>query len=231
MFTGIIHGQGEVTALQSLGKETRLTLHARYALDHIQKGESIAVNGVCLTVESFGERVFTAYASSETMSRTNLGALRVGSLANMERALAVGDRFGGHMVSGHVDCLAKVEGISHAGQSRCIRLSFPAAYASEVVPKGSITLDGVSLTVNSCGSDYLEVNVIPETFRVTTVEHWTKGQGVNMETDIIGKYVRHMLGPYLPGAAARQGSTSAAVHDAAPLSGIDEHFLKQHGFF
>lgn len=216
MFTGIIHGQGEVTALQTTGKETRLSLRARYALEDIQQGESIAVNGVCLTVESFGTRTFTAYASAETMSRTNLGLLRPGALVNMERALAVGDRFGGHIVSGHVDCLATVAGIAKAGQSRCIRLHFPAAYGPEVVGKGSVTLDGISLTVNDCGPEHLEVNVIPETWEVTTVGHWTEGASVNMETDIIGKYVRHMLRPYTEQPAE---------------SRIDADFLKQHGFF
>lgn len=216
MFTGIIHGQGEVTALQALGKETRLTLRALYALDNICQGESIAVNGVCLTVETFASHSFTAYASAETMSCTNLGKLRAGALVNMERALAVGDRLGGHMVSGHVDCLATVSRITTAGQSRCISLTFPEACGAEVVSKGSVTLDGISLTVNACGLNHLEVNVIPETWNVTTVGHWTEGSTVNMETDIIGKYVRHMLRPY----------TGQATE-----SRIDEDFLKQHGFF
>lgn len=216
MFTGIIHGQGEVTALQTTGKETRLSLRALYALENIQQGESIAVNGVCLTAENFGSRTFTAYASSETMSRSNLGQLRPGALVNLERALAVGDRLGGHIVSGHVDCLATVARITDAGQSRCIRLHFPKVYGAEVVGKGSVTLDGISLTVNDCGPEYLEVNVIPETWGVTTVAHWTEGASVNMETDIIGKYVRHMLHPYA---------------GQSPESRIDEDFLKKHGFF
>ena len=221
MFTGIIHGQGQITALQSLGKESRLSLRALFDLAHIQKGESIAVNGVCLTVESFGEKTFTAYASAETMSRTNLGQLRVGALVNLERALALGDRLGGHVVSGHVDCQATVAQVEDAGQSRRIRLGFPSAYGTEVIAKGSVTLDGISLTVNACGADFLEVNVIPETFAVTTVQHWTRGVSVNMETDVIGKYVRHMLAPWLPGAA----------HAGAAPSGVDEDFLKKHGFF
>lgn len=218
MFTGIIQGEGRIVSLQSSGKETRLAIRALYALDNLTIGESIAVNGACLTVESHAERLFTAYASAETMSRTNLGLLQPSSRVNLERALAVGDRLGGHLVSGHVDCQAVVRNISYAGQSRRIRLSFPDEYGREVVSKGSVTLDGISLTVNDCGPDFLEVNVIPETWRVTTVENWAFGVQVNMETDIIGKYVRRMLEPW-------QGS-GAGRDDGA----LTEEFLQQHGF-
>lgn len=218
MFTGIIHGQGTVLALHPQGQETRLHIRALYALNHICQGESIAINGVCLTVESFDMQEFSAYASAETLRRTNLGQLCPHSTVNMERALAVGDRLGGHMVSGHVDCLAKVAHITTIGQSRCIRVIFAADYSPEVVAKGSITLDGISLTVNACGQEgqhgWLEVNVIPETWRVTTVGQWCAGIQVNMETDIIGKYVRHMLMPW-----QKQDNTN-----------ITENFLHQHGF-
>ena len=225
MFTGIIHGQGEVAALQRIHKETRLTLRPLYALHQLVQGESIAVNGACLTVESFSADSFTAYASAETMRLTNLGQLRPGSRVNMERALAVGDRLGGHLVSGHVDCQATVTRITEAGQSRRIRLTFPQEYGAEVIYKGSVTLDGISLTINDCGLTHLEVNVIPETWGVTTVGHWTEGSSVNMETDIIGKYVRHMLHPWT-------GTHGERRSDAQSDPGrIDEDFLKQHGFF
>ena len=219
MFTGIINGQGAVQALQPAGAETRFTLRALYALEAIQRGESIAVNGVCLTVETFGENIFTAYASAETMQRSNLGALRLGSPVNLERALAVGDRLGGHIVSGHVDCLAEVLAVDAAGQSRRVRLGFPEAYTPEVIAKGSVTLDGISLTINDCGlassQAWLEVNVIPETWNVTTARHWQPGASVNMETDVIGKYVRNMLTPW----------------QSRPQSRMTEAFLKEHGFF
>lgn len=218
MFTGIIQGEGQIVSLQSTGKETRLAIRALYALDNLVIGESIAVNGACLTVESHAERLFTAYASAETMSRTNLGLLQPSSRVNLERALAVGDRLGGHLVSGHVDCQAVVRDIAYIGQSRRIRLTFPGEYGREVVSKGSVTLDGVSLTVNDCGPDFLEVNVIPETWRSTTVEHWAFGVRVNMETDIIGKYVRRMLEPW-------QGSGTGRADGA-----LTEEFLQQHGF-
>lgn len=220
MFTGIIQGQGELIAIQPSGNETRLSLRTLWALENIQSGESIAVNGVCLTVEHFGSRTFTAYASAETMFRTNLGLLRMGSLVNTERALALGDRLGGHLVSGHVDCTATVRHVVRAGQSHCVRMSFDPDYGREIVPKGSITLDGISLTVNACGPDFLEVNIIPETWRSTTAAHWQPGALVNMETDIIAKYVRRMLTPWTEGNRSPETATS-----------LTEDFLRQHGFF
>lgn len=218
MFTGIIWGVGQIAAMDRRGSETRFTVRPGFALTDYALGESIAVNGVCLTVETFGTGWFTAYASAETMSVTNLGALRVSSTVNLERALAMGDRLGGHLVSGHVDCLAEVLSIRQAGQSKIFKLGFPSAFAAQVIPKGSVALDGISLTVNDCGQDYLEVNIIPATQRETTISGWTPGQRVNMETDVIGKYVQRMLAPWNEG---RRKPTS---------SSITPDFLKEHGF-
>ncbi len=218
MFTGLIQGQGTVTAVQAQGADTRLVLRTHFALEHLEIGESIAVNGVCLTVESGDTYSFSAFVSAESLQHTNIGLLRQGALVNLERALAVGQRFGGHMVSGHVDCVATVVSITPVGQSRCIRLQFPPKYSPEIISKGSVTLDGISLTVNACGVDFLEVNVIPETWSVTTVGSWQAGSKVNLETDIIGKYVRHMLQPF------QQSASSPAE------SAVTENLLKQHGF-
>ncbi|MDR2695470.1 MAG: riboflavin synthase [Deltaproteobacteria bacterium] len=215
MFTGIIQGQGRVTEVRRSGRESALSVRALFALEELAAGESVAVNGACLTVESGGDGLFTAYASEETLSRTNLSLLRPGALVNLERALAIGQRLGGHFVSGHVDCLATVHSVRDAGQSLLIRLAFPQEYGELVIPKGSVALDGVSLTVNNCGDDFLEVNVIPETRRATTLVSWASGTRVNMEADMIGKYVRRMLAPRRAGARA----------------GLDENFLREHGFF
>ncbi len=223
MFTGLIQGQGQVRSLQSHGQDMRLNIETQFSLENLQLGESIAVNGVCLTVEKGHTHNFSAYVSAESLAHTNLGALRQDSQVNLERALAVGDRFGGHMVSGHVDCVASVANIEMAGQSRCITLHFPAKYSAEIITKGSITLDGISLTVNACGiataqdTGFLQVNVIPETWAVTTVGSWKAGTHVNLETDIIGKYVRHMLKPF-QGKALEQESA------------ITENLLHKHGF-
>ena len=221
MFTGLIHGQGSILALQSDGKETRLHIQAQYKLDELVLGESIAVNGTCLTVESFDYRRFSAYASLETMQRTALGQLQTGSRVNLERALAVGDRLGGHIVSGHVDCVAHVVSIRPVGESRCIRLAFPVALSPEIIEKGSVTLDGISLTVNDCGQDFLEVNVIPETWKVTTVAFWQPGTPVNLETDIIGKYVRHML---------KMDRPSSLPEESAHSAGLSLETLRENGF-
>jgi riboflavin synthase len=218
MFTGIIQGLGRIAAMDRRGGETRLTVRPDFALADYALGESIAVNGVCLTVETFGTGWFTAYASMETLSVTNLGDLRVSSTVNLERALAMGDRLGGHIVSGHVDCLAEVAAIRQAGQSRIYRLAFPAALSPQIIPKGSVALDGISLTVNDCGQGYLEVNIIPATQRDTTISGWEQGRRVNMETDVIGKYVQRMLGPWNEGRA-----------QAIPTT-ITPDFLKEHGF-
>jgi riboflavin synthase len=218
MFTGLVMGRGRVEAVEPKGAETRLKIRALFDLPAIVLGESIAVNGACLTVESAGQNWFTAYASAETLSHTSLGALKKGAEVNLERALALGDRLGGHLVSGHVDCLAEVADIRPAGESRIYTLRFPAEQGPFVVAKGSVALDGISLTVNDCGPERLSVNIIPSTQRETTISGWTPGAKVNMETDLIGKYVRNMLGAWLPQADERQTSK------------ISADFLREHGF-
>ncbi|WP_243544129.1 riboflavin synthase [Pseudodesulfovibrio tunisiensis] len=196
MFTGLVQGTGRIDAAENRGAETRFRITPQFHMEDIEHGESIAVNGVCLTVETFGDNWFTAYASRETMTVTNLGGLRVGSVANLERAMRMGDRFGGHIVSGHVDCVAEVASINPAGESRIYRLAFSADHGRYVIPKGSVALDGISLTVNACAPTWLEVNIIPETQSSTTISGWTPGTRVNMETDVIGKYVERMVTPW-----------------------------------
>jgi len=219
MFTGLIQCTGEISAVENMGRETRIGLRPAEALDNPVVGESIAVNGVCLTVETISGSTLAFYASAETMSKTNLGALKPGSLVNLERAMALGDRLGGHMVSGHVDCLAKVDEVKPAGQSVVYGLSFPSEFGPLVVPKGSVALDGISLTVNECGPDRLSVNIIPETQRITNIRTWKPGSAGNMETDLIGKYVARMLAPW-----RESGDTPGAG------KGLDMNFLKKHGF-
>lgn len=221
MFTGLVAGQGRVQGVTRRGSETRLSVAALFSLPDIRLGESVALNGVCLTVETAGENAFSAYASAETMGLTNLGELRAGSLVNLERALALGDRLGGHLVSGHVDGLARVESVAPAGQSMAFRLSFPDEFGPLVVAKGSVALDGVSLTINARGPNWLTVNIIPETRKATTIASWSPGRAVNLETDLIGKYVRAMLGPWLSGDDAPKAPAGG---------GLTMDFLRQHGF-
>ena len=219
MFTGLIQGQGEILSMRPQGAECRLSIRALFPLENIIDGESIAVNGTCLSVENHEGRTFSLYASAESMTRTTLSRQKNGALVNLERALAVGDRLGGHIVSGHVDCMATVADMTAAGESCRITLHFPEKYSPEIIAKGSVTLDGVSLTVNDCGPSFLTVNVIPDTQRRTTIGTWKKGALVNMETDIIGKYVRSMLHPWEQQASAGQQP-----------SRVTEQFLAENGF-
>jgi len=218
MFTGLIQTTARVLSVDRLGQESRLRLGPRQPFKDLRNGESIAVNGVCLTVESFSADAFTAYASAETMSCSNLRLLRTQSRVNLERALALGDRLGGHLVSGHVDCLAAVAEVKPAGQSKIYRLHFPEEWSIYVVSKGSVALDGISLTVNSCGAGFLEVNIIPATQRETTMSGWAPGSEVNMELDMIAKYVRQMLTPFRQ--PDQEGKTG----------GLSVDFLREHGF-
>ena len=222
MFTGIIQGTGHIAELTRTGRECRLGIHPSFALPDIVDGESIAINGTCLSVERHEGSNFFLYASAETMSRTTLGSLEPGSLVNLERALAVGDRLGGHIVAGHVDCLAKVESITASGSSLVCRLGFPPAYAAEVAPKGSVALDGISLTINECGQNYLTVNIIPDTQSRTTMRLWKPGSLINMETDVLAKYVRRQLTQNVqPGSADADGEAS---------SKITREYLLENGF-
>lgn len=225
MFTGIIHGLGEVLGLKPTAQDIHLHIKALYPLENIQLGESIAVNGVCLTVESFGPHSFSAFASAETLARTSLGSLSTGARVNLERALAVGDRLGGHIVSGHVDCLAHIEKITLISASHRVRVAFPPELHQEIIPKGSVCLDGISLTVNDCGTNFLEINAIPETWNSTTMHGWRQGQRVNLETDVIGKYVRRMVQPYTGTSPAPQ-----SLAPQSPATRLSEAFLKEHGF-
>ncbi|MDO5483923.1 MAG: riboflavin synthase [Desulfovibrionaceae bacterium] len=220
MFTGIIQGQGEIISLRSGNGECRMGIRPLFPLHDYTAGESIAVNGACLSVETFTKDSFTAYASGETLARTTLGRLRQGHLVNLERALSLGDRLGGHLVSGHVDCLATVRELRPAGQSVICRLEFPERFGPEVIAKGSVALDGISLTVNDCGPDFLEVNIIPDTQKRTTMRRWKPGEQVNMETDLIGKYVRSLLGPW----------NNAGERSPSPAGGVSRELLLRNGF-
>lgn len=223
MFTGIIQCTGVIAALARRGDERRFTIRPADVMPDMRDGESIALNGVCLSVESHTERDYVAYASGETISRSTLGALTVGAEVNLERALALGDRLGGHVVSGHVDCVAHVRRLIPAGASLRVEIAFPAAYAPEVIPRGSVTLDGISLTINDCDRDSLRVNVIPDTQKRTTMRHWRPGTAVNMETDIIGKYVRRLFQCGVP-------QQDAEGINAPRCPEISRDFLSRNGF-
>ncbi|WP_301860653.1 riboflavin synthase [uncultured Megasphaera sp.] len=215
MFTGIIEELGTVTHLDRQPDSIQLTIQAEKVLEGTQLGDSIAVNGVCLTVTAMTDSSFTADVMHETMRRSSLKDLRTGASVNLERAMALGGRLGGHIVSGHVDGMGHISRIATDGIARVITISIPKEMEPFIVEKGSIAIDGISLTVVSVGSSQFSVSIIPHTMSHTTLLDKHPGAAVNLETDIIGKYVHS----FTVGSGA--GSKS---------SGLTMETLLQHGF-
>ncbi len=209
MFTGIIQAMGAVKRLTRKGDDGELTLATPWDMKELNIGDSIAVNGACLTVTAKKEREFTAFVSAETLDKTNLHLLKTGHSVNLERAVRLNDLLSGHIVQGHVDGLGKIQEKSSRAQSLTIGVEVAEELARYVVEKGSVTLDGISLTVNRCDKNRFYVNVIPHTAQVTTLGIRKIGDYVNVETDILGKYVERFL---------------------HPRKGLDLDFLKLHGF-
>ncbi|MEU0275113.1 riboflavin synthase [Streptomyces sp. NPDC006307] len=194
MFTGIVEELGEVTAVERLGDASRFRLRGRLVTEGAKHGDSIAVNGVCLTVVDTADGEFTADVMAETLNRSSLGALGPGSRVNLERPMAVGDRLGGHIVQGHVDGTGTILERTPSENWEIIKISLPAELSRYVVEKGSITVDGVSLTVVDAGPDHFTVSLIPTTLALTTLGIKEPGDPVNLEVDVIAKYVERMLG-------------------------------------
>ncbi|MEV6761722.1 riboflavin synthase [Streptomyces sp. NPDC051105] len=193
MFTGIVEELGEITAVENLGDASRFRLRGPVVTEGAQHGDSIAVNGVCLTVVEHEGDEFTADVMQETLKRSSLGALDVGSRVNLERPTAVGSRLGGHIVQGHVDGTGQVLSRTPSENWEIVKVSLPADLARYVVEKGSITVDGISLTVVEVGSDYFTVSLIPTTLDLTTLGRKQPGDPVNLEVDIVAKYVERLL--------------------------------------
>ena len=205
MFTGIVEELGEITAVEELGDASRFTVRGPVVTMGAKHGDSIAVNGVCLTVVDLVEDAFTADVMAETLDRSSLGALAAGSRVNLERPMALGGRLGGHLVQGHVDVTGEIVAREPAEHWEVVRIALPAALARYVVEKGSITVDGVSLTVVDAGADYFTVSLIPTTLAMTTLGTKQTGDPVNLEVDVIAKYVERMLGQDGPGPGPGQG--------------------------
>jgi riboflavin synthase len=197
MFTGIVEELGEVTARDVLSDSARLTIRGAVVTADAGHGDSIAVNGVCLTVaELLPGGQFTADVMAESLNRSNLGDLQVGSRVNLERAAAVNSRLGGHIVQGHVDGTGRIVARTPSEHWEVVRIEMPAEVARYVVEKGSITVDGISLTVSALGSDpgdWFEVSLIPTTRELTTLGRAPVGTQVNLEVDVIAKYVERLM--------------------------------------
>ena len=189
MFTGIIEELGTVGQMDRRPDSIKLTIQARKVLEGTQLGDSIAVNGVCLTVTSMTDSSFTADVMHETMLRSSLSDIKSGSKVNLERAMQVGGRLGGHIVSGHIDGVGHIARIAADGIARVITISIPKDMEPFIVEKGSIAIDGISLTVVSVGNSQFSVSIIPHTMANTTLIDKHPGAVVNLETDVIGKYV------------------------------------------
>ncbi|CAL9577298.1 Riboflavin synthase [Streptomyces sp. enrichment culture] len=193
MFTGIVEELGEVTAVETLGDARRFRLRGPVVTEGAKHGDSIAVNGVCLTVVDHEGDEFTADVMAETLKRSSLGALAVGSRVNLERPTAVGARLGGHIVQGHVDGTGTILERTPSEHWEIVRISLPADLARYVVEKGSVTVDGISLTVVEAGPDFFTVSLIPTTLALTTLGRKQPGDPVNLEVDVIAKYVERLL--------------------------------------
>jgi riboflavin synthase len=199
MFTGLIECTGSLVSLQRGGRSAVLELSAPLPADQIVIGDSIAVNGVCLTVTRMGAGRFSFDISPETVTRSTFCTLAPGAMVNLERALRMGGRLDGHLVTGHVDCMAQLESSNRQGNATQLTFRLPAEYARLLVEKGSVAIDGISLTVNEVGSDRFSVMIIPHTLARTTLSGLKPGGSVNIETDIIGKYVARLLAPHAGG--------------------------------
>ncbi len=205
MFTGLVAAVGRVELVEPLPEGLRLSLGS--PLGPLTVGESVAVNGACLTVAVASGGTFTADLSQETLLRTTLGRLSVGSAVNLERAALVGDRLGGHLVAGHVDGIARALEVVPVGEARRIELEGPAELARFIAEKGSLTLDGVSLTVNSVRGVRFSVMLVPHTLAVTTLGALAPGDSLNLEVDLVARYVARYL-----------EATAAVDSDASPPS-------------
>ncbi len=224
MFTGLVEGTGIFLRTDHGGTDTCMVIKADFPMGRIVLGESIAVDGACLTVTTFQGNVFFVDVSAETLRRTTLGKKRPGSRVNIERALRLGDRLGGHLVSGHVDAVGRLAERVREGKSWRLSFHVPRELDRYIIEKGSIAINGISLTVNGCREGMFHVNIIPHTAGATTIDDLQAGDEVNIETDLMGKYVEKMVLAWKPGGAAedrKEGSHKGA---------IDLEFLARHGF-
>ena len=192
MFTGIVETLGTVESIESTGQSSRLVVRAP-VLDDVMVGDSVAVNGVCLTATKVADGAFAADVMAETLRRTALGSLRTGDPVNLERAVTPATRLGGHLVQGHVDGVGRVTRRTPAGEFDEVGIALPNALLPYVVDKGSIAIDGISLTVASVSGDQITIGLIPETMQRTTLGRRAVGDDVNVEVDVIAKYVERLI--------------------------------------
>ena len=215
MFTGIIEGLGTISAIRPAARGKRLTIEADFALDQTKLGDSIAVNGACLTIVKISAKQFEVDLSPETLATSTFNKSRRGDRLNLERALRLYDRIDGHLVSGHVDGIGLIQQHEKRGNAILMTIAVPETLTRYIIRKGSVAVDGISLTINTCNTTGFTVSIIPQTASTTTIGMKQKGDAVNIETDMIGKYVeRFMRGESMSGGEKKTASP-----------GIDLEFL------
>ena len=220
MFTGIIEGLGTVVKLRPSGRGKRLVVTTDLELKEMKIGDSIAVNGACLTAVVISANRFEADLSPETLSRTTLNKVKTGDRVNLERALRISDRLDGHLVSGHIDGIGTLSGRESDDNAIIITIAVPEALSRYMIPKGSVAVDGISLTINHCSRDRFSVSIIPYTSKLTTLGIKKKGDAVNIETDMIGKYVERFV----------QSTDGGHQKGSAKKSAVDMELLLKSGF-
>ena len=216
MFTGLVEELGKVRSVSRGTHSIRLTISAKKVLTDVKIGDSIAVDGVCLTVTDFNAISFTADIMPETFDRTTLSQLKPGRAVNLERTLRVGDRLGGHIVSGHVDATGVIVTITPQDNANILRISCPDELRAFFIPQGSVAVDGVSLTIVACGDSWFSVSLIPHTWDITALSDKKPSDRVNIETDVLGKYIHRMIG--------------VSKRSTAGKKAIEPDFLAKHGF-
>ena len=220
MFTGIIEGLGTIRGIRTGGQGKRLTVEADFILDQTKVGDSVAVNGACLTVVKIDGKRFETDLSPETLGASTFERAKVGDRVNLERAMRLSDRLDGHLVSGHIDGIGIVKKCEKMGNSVMLTIEVPDALSPYLIHKGSVAVDGISLTINACESKSFSVQIIPHTAGVTTIGKKQNGDPVNIETDMIGKYVERFA----------RGASVSKWEKASESSGIDLEFLAKSGF-
>ena len=193
MFTGIIEELGSVRSIEERGENARIVIAARIVTEGTNHGDSISVNGVCLTALDIQPDSFAADVSRETLSRSTLARLNPGAPVNLERAVTPATRLGGHIVQGHVDARGQFAGVENHGESWTLRINYPPEIARYLVFKGSVAVEGISLTIAALTDEYFEIAIIPKTWEVTNLSHLKPGDDVNIEVDVMGKYIEKLL--------------------------------------
>jgi len=214
MFTGIVEETGIIKSFNSLSNGAKLVIECKKILSDINIGDSICVNGVCQTVTEYNESSFTVMLSDETLNITNFSSAKQGDYVNLERALTLNTRLGGHIVSGHIDCTGKLVSVEKISDFYNLKFEIPLNMTKYVIYKGSVTINGISLTVAEINDNIFTVAIIPHTYKNTVLKYLKHGDNVNIETDILAKYVEKLLG----------------LNDNGTKNNISMEFLKENGF-